>query len=137
MNQAVDVANEFLNSGLEIVSTDGEYREKKVYYSNKRGAFKEGHLVVLINENSASASEILSGAIQDHDRGFIVGNKSFGKGLVGEQINLKDGGALRITVAKYYTPSGRVFKPITFLTHQVLKKSIKQGAEELCILMGE
>ena len=72
LNQAVDVANEFLNSGLEIVSTDGEYREKKVYYSNKRGAFKEGYLVVLINENSASASEILSGAIQDHDRGFIV-----------------------------------------------------------------
>ena len=64
-------------------------------------------MVVLINENSASASEILAGAIQDHDRGIILGEKSFGKGLVGEQINLKDGGALRITVAKYFTPSGR------------------------------
>ena len=126
LNQAVDVANEFLNSGLEIVSTDGEYRDKKVYYSNKRGAFKEGYLVVLINENSASASEILSGAIQDHDRGFIVGNKSFGKGLVGEQINLKDGGALRITVAKYYTPSGRsIQKPYNFSDSLSFKKEYK------------
>jgi len=115
LNQAVDVTNEFLNGGLEIVSTHGEFRNKKVYYSNKRGAFKKGDLVILINENSASASEILSGAIQDHDRGVIIGNKSFGKGLVGEQIKLKDGGALRITVAKYYTPSGRcIQKPYNF-----------------------
>ena len=107
LQQAVDVTNEFLDDNLEIVSTKGDFRKQKTYFSSHKGSFKKGELVVLINENSASASEILAGAIQDHDRGIIVGKKSFGKGLVGEQINLRDGGALRITVAKYFTPSGR------------------------------
>ena len=116
LNQAVDVTNEFLDGNLEIVSTEGNSRKKQTYYSNNRGNFKLGDLVVLINENSASASEILAGAIQDHDRGSIIGKKSFGKGLVQEQIPLKDGGSIRVTVSKYYTPSGRsIQKPYNFL----------------------
>ena len=102
LQQAVDVTNEFLEDNLEIVSTKGDFRKKKTYFSSNKGLFKKGELVVLINENSASASEILAGAIQDHDRGIILGEKSFGKGLVGEQIKFRDGGALRITVAKYF-----------------------------------
>jgi len=107
LNQAVDVTNEFLEGNLEIVSTEGNHRKKTIHYSNNKGVFKNGDLVVLIDEGSASASEILAGAIQDHDRGYIIGNKSFGKGLVQEQIPLIDGSALRMTVSKYYTPSGR------------------------------
>jgi len=107
LDQAVDIVNEFLEGNLEIVSTEGKHRKKNTYYSNNKGSFKKGDLVILINEESASASEIVAGAIQDHDRGHIVGRKSFGKGMVGEQIPLNDGGAFRITVSKYYTPSGR------------------------------
>jgi len=115
LQQAVDITNEFLAGNMEIVSTEGDFRKKQTYYSNNRGIFKSGDLVVLIDQNSASASEILAGAIQDHDRGSIVGKKSFGKGLVQEQVPLKDGGSIRITVSKYYTPSGRsIQKPYNF-----------------------
>ncbi len=116
LQQAVDVTNEFLEGNMQIVSTKGDFRKKQTYYSNNKGIFKKGNIVVLINENSASASEILAGAIQDHDRGSIVGKKSFGKGLVQEQIPLKNGGSIRVTVSKYYTPSGRsIQKPYNFL----------------------
>ena len=126
LQQAVDVTNEFLDGNLEIVSTEGDSRKRKTYYSNNKGLFKTGDLVVLINENSASASEILAGAIQDHDRGYIIGNKSFGKGLVGEQIQLRDGGAIRITVSKYYTPSGRcIQKPYRLSDKTVPKGEFK------------
>ena len=107
LGQAVDVVNEFLDGNLEIVSTEGNSRSRQTYYSNNKGKFKKGDIVILINEESASASEIVAGAIQDHDRGYVVGKKSYGKGLVGEQFLLSDGGAVRMTIAKYYTPSGR------------------------------
>ena len=99
-----------------MVYTEGKARKKEKYFSNNTGVFKTGGLCVLIDEDSASASEIIAGAIQDEDRGIVVGNKSFGKGLVQEQISLDDGSLIRLTVARYYTPSGRcIQKPYSEL----------------------
>ena len=107
LQAAVNVANEFLEKGDLIVYTEGTNHPKEMYYANGYGLFKTGELIVLIDEWSASAAEILAGAIQDNDRGTIIGRRSFGKGLVQEQLNLRDGSAVRLTVAKYYTPTGR------------------------------
>lgn len=107
LNAAVDIADDFLPEGNTIVYTKGLHRKEKFYKSYARGLFEKGKLVILIDEFSASASEILAGSIQDNDRGLIIGRRSFGKGLVQEQIELKDGSAFRLTVARYYTPSGR------------------------------
>jgi len=107
LQAAADVANEFLEQGSLIVYTEGVHHPKETFYANEEGLFKEGELVVLIDEYSASASEIVAGAIQDNDRGTIIGRRSFGKGLVQEQIAFKDGAALRLTVARYHTPTGR------------------------------
>jgi carboxyl-terminal processing protease len=106
--QAVfEMVDEFLKEGRMIVYTQGKSRPRYDYLSTKDGIWEEGDLVVLIDEYSASASEIFAGAIQDNDRGLIVGRRSFGKGLVQEQIPFIDGSALRLTVARFYTPSGR------------------------------
>ena len=107
LQAAVDVANEFLGKGALIVYTDGVNHPKEMYYGNGHGLFQTGELVVLIDEWSASAAEILAGAIQDNDRGLVIGRRSFGKGLVQEQLNLRDGSAVRLTVARYFTPTGR------------------------------
>lgn len=108
MEPAVLMANEFLVSGLPIVSMKGEnYPEKAPLGSDGSGTFKDSEIVVLLDEVSASASEIFAGAIQDNDRGLIVGRRSFGKGLVQNQLALPDSSAIRLTVARYYTPSGR------------------------------
>jgi carboxyl-terminal processing protease len=107
LQAAADVANEFLEQGSLIVYTEGVHHKKEAFYANEEGLFKEGEVVVLIDEYSASASEIVAGAIQDNDRGTIIGRRSFGKGLVQEQIAFKDGAALRLTVARYHTPTGR------------------------------
>ncbi|MBR5638645.1 MAG: S41 family peptidase [Muribaculaceae bacterium] len=105
---AILMANEFLPKDRLIVSTKGRYRrDDAAAYTDGSGHFQEEELVVLIDEFSASASEILAGAIQDNDRGLIVGRRSFGKGLVQRQIDLSDKSALRLTIARYYTPSGR------------------------------
>ncbi|MDG1333298.1 MAG: S41 family peptidase [Crocinitomicaceae bacterium] len=104
---ATQIVDEFLPAGLKIVETRGEHYDEFVYRSTERGALKNTKLVVLINEGSASASEILAGAIQDNDRGVIVGRRSFGKGLVQEDVKLADGSNLRLTIARYYTPTGR------------------------------
>lgn len=106
LNQAVDMIDEFLGDGL-ITYTQGAHRKRKDYKAKGGGIFEKGPLVILIDESSASASEVFAGAIQDRDRGLIVGRRSFGKGLVQEVINLVDGSALRLTIARYYTPSGR------------------------------
>ena len=107
LNQSVEIADEFLGGDKLITYTEGAQQERKEYKCRRHGLFEEGDMVVLVNKNSASASEVLSGALQDWDRATIVGNETFGKGLVQEQFSLKDGSAIRLTVARYYTPLGR------------------------------
>ncbi len=109
MTKAYRIADEFLPSGKIIVSTEGRIPESKneYYATSALSKFEEGALIVLLDYGSASASEIVAGAIQDHDRGIIVGVRSFGKGLVQIQENFEDGSAIRVVIAKYYTPSGR------------------------------
>ena len=107
LHSCVQVIDEFLKKGTPIVYTKGKNRDKKEYFSTKKGVFQESNIIVLIDEGSASASEIIAGAIQDNDRGTIIGRRSFGKGLVQEQWFFDDGSALRLTTAKYYTPTGR------------------------------
>ncbi len=114
MSPAVQICNEFLSRGRLIVYTEGRKSKRDDYHSDGFGIYQTLPLVILVDENSASASEILSGAIQDNDRGTIVGRRTFGKGLVQVPIELKDGSMLRLTKARYYTPSGRcVQKPYT------------------------
>lgn len=108
MEMAIYMANEFLPANQLIVSTKGRYKNNDTkVWSDGNGSFKEDEIIVLIDEFSASASEIFAGAIQDNDRGLIVGCRSFGKGLVQKQFDLGDKSAIRLTIARYYTPSGR------------------------------
>jgi carboxyl-terminal processing protease len=107
MNEAVDMADEFLDGDKLVVYTQGAHNKKREYRCKRDGLFEKGRLTILIDELSASASEVLAGALQDWDRALIIGRRSFGKGLVQEQYDLKDGGAIRLTVARYYTPLGR------------------------------
>jgi carboxyl-terminal processing protease len=114
MGSAVNIVDALLKKGLPIVSTKGKNSPEKTLYAEKEPILAGIELVVLINESSASASEIVAGAIQDNDRGTIIGRRSFGKGLVQQDINLKDGSNLRLTVSRYYTPTGRcIQKPYT------------------------
>lgn len=119
LSEATNMINEFLPKGKMIVYTQGKSQPKTDYRSNGSGQFQNLPIMVLIDEASASASEIFAGAIQDNDRGKIVGRRSFGKGLVQEQRRLPDGSALRLTVARYYTPTGRC-----------IQKSYKNGKED-------
>lgn len=107
LKSAVQMANEFLPKNRLIVYTEGRKSPRQDYKSDGRGSYQNIPLVVLINETSASASEIFAGAMQDNDRATIIGRRSFGKGLVQQQIGFPDGSMIRLTVARYYTPSGR------------------------------
>ncbi len=107
LNIAFEIADQFLNDGKLIVYTEGLKSPRKTYEASGKGEFEKGRLIVLIDEGSASASEIVSGAIQDWDRGLLIGRRTFGKGLVQNQFNLPDGSAMRLTIARYYTPVGR------------------------------
>lgn len=122
LNAAIDLANEFLPQKSLIVYTEGKASKRSDFLAKGNGNFLEGKLVVLVDEYSASASEIVSGAIQDWDRGTIVGRRTFGKGLVQRPIDLPDGSMIRLTIARYYTPSGRC-----------IQKPYKQGEGEKMI----
>ena len=114
MNSAVQMANEFLPKNKLIVYMEGRKSPRQDFRSDGHGSYQKLPLCVLINEGSASASEIFAGAIQDNDRGTIIGRRSFGKGLVQQQIGFPDGSMIRLTIARYYTPSGRcIQKPFT------------------------
>ncbi|MEM8895840.1 MAG: S41 family peptidase [Bacteroidota bacterium] len=119
MDKAVNMADEFLSGNKMIVYTKGkESRYNAEHRAYRKGQFEQGSLIVLIDAGSASASEIVSGAIQDNDRGLIVGRRSFGKGLVQMPISLNDGSELRLTISRYYTPSGRSIQKPYELGHQ-------------------
>jgi len=107
MASAIQTVDEFLPKGCRIVYTEGRKQPKEIFPSSGRGTYQNIPLVVLINEGSASASEIFAGAIQDNDRGTVIGRRSFGKGLVQKPIEFSDGSVIRLTIARYYTPSGR------------------------------
>ena len=107
LKTAIEISDQFLDASKLIVYTDGENDPKREYKATSGGIFKDGNLVILVDESSASASEIVSGAVQDWDRGLIVGRRSFGKGLVQKPYFLTDGSLVRLTTAHYYTPSGR------------------------------
>ena len=107
LRTAVDLSDEFLSGIKKIVSTNGRKFPERKYTTGRKGLLEDGKLIILVNESSASASEIVSGAVQDWDRGLIVGRRTFGKGLVQKPIELPDGSQVRITTSKYYTPSGR------------------------------
>ncbi len=107
MEAATMIADQFLEEGQLIVYTEGKSRPRENDYATSRGTLKNDKVVILMDESSASASEILAGAIQDNDRGMVIGRRSFGKGLVQEEMRFADGSALRLTVARYYTPTGR------------------------------
>ena len=107
LNAAIDLANEFLKQKELIVYTEGRAARRSDFFAKGTGNFKNGRLIILVDEYSASASEIVTGAIQDWDRGVVVGRRTFGKGLVQRPIDLPDGSMIRLTIARYYTPAGR------------------------------
>ena len=114
LDKAIELADHFLDDKKLIVYTEGMRAPKNENFATNNGIFQEGNIIILIDEGSASASEIVAGAVQDWDRGIIIGRRSFGKGLVQKPFYLPDGSMIRLTIARYHTPTGRVIqKPYT------------------------
>ena len=125
LDQALELCDDFLSAGDTIVYMEGLHRSREVYKANGRGQLQAVKLAVLISEGSASASEILAGAIQDNDRGVVVGRRSYGKGLVQEPFLFTDGSGIRLTVARYYTPSGRcIQKPYSQYSDDLYRRYV-------------
>ncbi len=130
LGMAISICDEILDENNLIVYTEGRKRERENIYATNNGVLKDIELAIIIDEGSASASEIVAGAIQDNDRGIIIGRKSFGKGLVQEQISLTDGSVIRLTTQRYYTPSGRcIQKEYNDKKQDTLKYNTKEGRE--------
>ena len=127
LNTAIAMVDEFLGADKLIVYTEGLKSPRQEWRSTEKGVYTHGNMVVLIDEGSASASEILSGAIQDHDRGILIGRRSFGKGLVQRPFNLPDGAVIRLTTARYHTPTGRcIQRPYEGGTEEYYKEMTKR-----------
>jgi carboxyl-terminal processing protease len=137
LSQAVNIADEFIDEDKLIVYTQGTNVPRYEYKGKKEGVFETGKLVVLVDESSASASEVLSGALQDWDRATIVGRRTFGKGLVQEQFSLTDGSALRLTVARYYTPLGRNIQKPYNNGHQQYEEEVNERFHNGEVLKGD
>jgi carboxyl-terminal processing protease len=126
MNAATEIADQFLEAGTPIVYTEGYAQPRKDVLATSKGKLLGHDLIILIDQGSASASEILAGAIQDNDRGLILGRRSFGKGLVQQQTMFSDGSAIRLTIARYYTPTGRC-----------IQKSYENGLDDYILEVHE
>ncbi|MBR1549473.1 MAG: S41 family peptidase [Bacteroidales bacterium] len=131
LEAAVVIANEMLPDGSLIVYTQGAHQRRQNIYARRGGLFTEGKVMVVVDEGSASASEVVSGALQDNDRAIIVGRRTFGKGLVQQEYELSDGASLMLTVARYYTPSGRsIQRPYSAGTDEYYQDYLTQLMEE-------
>jgi carboxyl-terminal processing protease len=138
LQEAVDIADDFLDDNKLIVYTQGLHSQKTEYRCVRDGLFEKGKLILLVDERTASASEILTGALQDWDRATIIGRRTFGKGLVQEQYPLSDGSALRLTIARYYTPIGRsIQKPYNKDNHETYNEELLKRFHDGEVLHGD
>lgn len=142
LDQAYEIADEFLGSGEMIVYTESRHpSNRRQYRATAGGVYEDGPVIVLIDENSASASEIVAGALQDHDRAYLIGRRTFGKGLVQQQFPMTDGSVLQMTVSRYYTPSGRLIQTPYVVGESdedyfASKRTLREGVENDLVETG-
>ncbi len=137
LTEATDIADEFLSGNKLITYTEGKHSKKKEYLCKREGIFEKGKVVVLANDGTASASEVLIGALQDWDRATIIGRRTFGKGLVQEQYELSDGSGIRLTISRYYTPLGRSIQKSYSEGSQAYKDELKNRFRQGEVLFAD